>query len=144
MEAAATQLIAENLPKNFVDPRAYPATRKLEQRCLRILANLYHRPETDSGDVSGVSTIGSSEAIMLAVLAMKTKWLERQGVEACAEQAKPNLIVSSANQVCWPKAARYFGVQLRCVPCSDERFVLDPVRAVDMVDDQTIGICCIL
>ena len=144
MDPEATLLIAENMSKNFVDPRAYPIVAKFEQRCLRMIADLYHYPDRGTEEVIGMSTVGSSEAIMIAVLAMKTRWLQRQAVHADNKLGRPNIIISSVAQVCWPKAARYFDIDLRYVPCSDQRHVLDPVQAVDLVNDQTIGIACIL
>lgn len=149
MEPEVTKLIAESLPKNIVDPRAYPVTADIEQRCIRILANMYNLPESDDSLVVGTSTVGSSEAIMLAVLAMRTRWAERrerepEGKETSTSDSRPNLIISSAAQVCWKKAARYFDVDLQYVPCSNERFVLDPAQAVGLVNSGTIGICCIL
>ena len=143
MEPEVIRLISENLSKNFIDPKAYPAVSQISKRCVRILAKLYHAPSQVNADPVGVSTVGSSEAIMLAVLTMKTKWALRRG-SAPGQHARPNLIISSVAQVCWKKAARYFDVDLQYVACSENRFVLDPYQAVELVNDDTIGICCIL
>ncbi|KAL4806489.1 glutamate decarboxylase [Aspergillus unguis] len=141
MEPEAISLMTENLSKNFVDARAYPATAQIEKRCLKSLARLYHAPNAAVADPVGVSTLGSSEAIILAVLAMKAKWVSRQGQ---GPKPKPNIIISSVAQVCWKKAARYCEVDVQYVPCSDGRYVIDPLQAVDLVNEGTIGICCIL
>ncbi|KAJ5667305.1 Glutamate decarboxylase [Penicillium longicatenatum] len=142
MDPEVTQLMAENLPKNFVDPRAYPSVSQIEKKCIQILAKLYHCPAVENKLPVGVSTVGSSEAIMLAVLAMKVQWANRQ--HASGNHSKPNIIISSAAHVCWKKAALYFEVDVQYVQCSENRYVLDPIRAVDLVNDRTIGICCIL
>lgn len=65
----------------------------------------------------GTSTVGSSEAIMLGVLAMKKRW---QNARKAAGKPfdKPNLIMNSAVQVCWEKAARYFDVEEKVRPTS--------------------------
>ncbi|PIG82186.1 hypothetical protein AARAC_000176 [Aspergillus arachidicola] len=144
MEPEVTQLIAENLPKNFVDSKAYPSSSQIEARCLRILANMYHAPWGGDAHPVGVSTVGSSEAIMLAVLALKAKWAIRRGSSLLTKPARPNLIISSVAQVCWKKAARYFDVDVQYVPCTDNRFVPDPLLAINLANDNTIGICCIL
>lgn len=52
--------------------------------------------------------------------------------------------MSSAVQVCWEKAARYFEVEEKYVYCSPERYVIDPEETVNLVDENTIGICVIL
>lgn len=50
----------------------------------------------------------------------------------------------AAVQVCWEKAARYFEIEEKLVYCSPDRFVLDPEQAVDLINENTIGICAIL
>ncbi|GAB0137270.1 hypothetical protein EsDP_00005543 [Epichloe bromicola] len=144
MEPEATRLINESLAKNLVDPRAYPATTQIEQRCLNILASMYNLPRETNEDVIGVSTVGSSEAIMLAVLAMKERWAEQSTESGQNKTVRPNIIMSSAVHICWTKAARYFEVDIQHVPCSKSRYILDPGQAVDLVNEGTIGICCIL
>lgn len=52
--------------------------------------------------------------------------------------------MSSAVQVCWEKAARYFEIDEKLVYCTPERYVIDPEETVDLVDENTIGICAIL
>jgi glutamate decarboxylase len=47
-------------------------------------------------------------------------------------------------QVCWEKAARYFDVEEKFVYVTPDRYVIDPKEAVDLVDENTIGICAIL
>jgi glutamate decarboxylase len=91
----------------------------------------------------GTSTIGSSEAIMLAVLAMKKLWANKRKAEGKPFD-RPNIIMNSAVQVCWEKAARYFDVEEKYVYCTESRYVIDPKEAVDLIDENTIGICAIL
>ena len=54
----------------MIDKDEYPRTAELERRCVRILANLWNSPDKEA---PGCSTIGSSEACMLAGLAMKRR-----------------------------------------------------------------------
>ena len=77
MEPEAQQVIAENLHRNFIDHAEYPQTAEIEQRCIRMLAKLYHAP----GETTGARTQGSSEAIMLGALSLKWKWRERREAE---------------------------------------------------------------
>lgn len=91
----------------------------------------------------GTSTIGSSEAIMLGVLAMKKVWAAKRKAEGKSTE-NPNIVMNSAVQVCWEKAARYFDVEEKYVYCTKDRYVIDPKEAVDLVDENTIGICAIL
>lgn len=52
--------------------------------------------------------------------------------------------MSSAVQVCWEKATRYFEIEEKLVYCTPDRFVIDPEETVNLVDENTIGICAIL
>src|SRR4051794_8054061 len=76
MEPQAGALMAECVDKNMIDKDEYPKTAELEQRCVSILAELWHAP---AGDATGCSTTGSSEACMLAGMALKRRWASRTG-----------------------------------------------------------------
>ena len=69
MEPQARALMAECVDKNMIDKDEYPQTAELERRCVAILADLWHAP--DAGDATGCSTTGSSEACMLAGMALQ-------------------------------------------------------------------------
>lgn len=109
-----------------------------------MIARLFNIPSHDPNtNAMGTSTIGSSEAIMLAVLAMKKCWANKRKAEGKPHD-KPNIVMNSAVQVCWEKAARYFDVEEKYVYCTEDRYVIDPKEAVELVDENTIGICAIL
>src|SRR6195952_92974 len=74
MEPEAQRIIAENLHRNFIDHAEYPISAEIEQRCVRMLADLFHAP----GETTGCRTQGSSDAIMLGALSLKWKWKERR------------------------------------------------------------------
>lgn len=80
---------------------------------------------------------------MLGVLAMKRRWKNKRKTEGKSTE-NPNIVMSSAVQVCWEKATRYFEIDEKLVYCTNDRFVIDPKEVVDLVDENTIGICCIL
>ena len=46
--------------------------------------------------------------------------------------------------MCWEKFARYFEVELKEVKLRDDYFVMDPEKAVEMVDENTICVAAIL
>ena len=88
MEPEAQRIIAESLDRNFIDHAEYPQTAEIEQRCIRMLADLFNAP----GETTGARTQGSSEAIMLGALSLKWKWRQRR--EAAGKddrQAEPRL-----------------------------------------------------
>lgn len=47
-------------------------------------------------------------------------------------------------KVCWEKFARYFEVELKEVKLRDGYYVMDPEKAVEMVDENTICVAAIL
>ena len=44
MEPTAEHLYAKSFDKNIIDKDEYPQTAEIEERCVRILANLWHSP----------------------------------------------------------------------------------------------------
>ncbi|CAI4217173.1 unnamed protein product [Parascedosporium putredinis] len=130
--------------KNFIDYEEYPQSADIQNRCVSMIGRLFHAPvASDGSGAVGTSCVGSSEAIMLAVLAMKKRWKNRRTAAGLSID-KPNIIMSSAVQVCWEKAARYFELEEKLVYCAPDRFIIDPEQAADLVDENTIGICVIL
>jgi len=143
-EDEAEQLMTDAFSKNFIDYEEYPQSAEIQNRCVNMIARLFNAPEGKNGEnAMGTSTIGSSEAIMLAVLAMKKRWANKRKAEG-KDCSNPNIVMNSAVQVCWEKAARYFDVEEKYVYCTEDRYVIDPEQAVDLVDENTIGICTIL
>jgi glutamate decarboxylase len=47
-------------------------------------------------------------------------------------------------KVCWEKFARYFEVELKEVKLKEGYYVMDPEKAVEMVDENTICVAAIL
>jgi len=146
MEEEADKLMAESFSKNFIDYEEYPQSADIQNRCVSMIARLFYAPVPENGESAGAigtSCVGSSEAIMLAVLAMKKRW-KNQRIAAGKPTDKPNIVMSAAVQVCWEKAARYFEIDEKLVYCTEERYVIDPEETVNLVDENTIGICAIL
>lgn len=70
----------------------------MQNRCVNIIANLFNAPVGKEESAVGVSTVGSSEAIMLAGLAFKRKWQERRKAEG-KPCDKPNIVTGANVQV---------------------------------------------
>lgn len=142
MDPQAEKLMAETFDKNMIDKDEYPSTAAIEERCVNIVADLFHAPGLDPEDptsATGVSTIGSSEAVMLAGLALKWRWRARE-----TGTGAPNLVLGSNVQVVWEKFCRYFDVEPRYLPVERGRYVITPEQVVDAVDENTIGVVAIL
>lgn len=139
MEPEAQRIIGENLYRNFIDHAEYPISAEVEQRCIRMLADLFNAP----GETTGARTQGSSEAIMLGALSLKWKWKERREAESKPVD-KPNLVFGGDVHVVWEKFCRYFDVEPRIVPLQDDKYVIGPEDVEPHVDENTIGVAAVL
>ncbi|KAL6000991.1 hypothetical protein ACLOJK_006718 [Asimina triloba] len=143
MEPECDKLIMEAINKNYVDMDEYPITTEIQNRCVNMIAHLLNAPFGEKETAVGVGTIGSSEAIMLAGLAFKRIWQNKRKAQ-CKPYDKPNIVTGANVQVCWEKFARYFEVELKAVKLREGYYVMDPVKAVEMVDENTICVAAIL
>src|SRR5690348_15728758 len=139
MEPEAQRLIAGNLHRNFIDHAEYPRTAEIEQRCIRMLADLFHAP----GETTGARTQGSSEAIMLGALSLKWNWRKRREAEG-GSTATPNLVFGGDVHVVWEKFCRYFDVEPRIVPLQPGKYTIGPEDVEPLVDENTIGVAAVL
>jgi glutamate decarboxylase len=171
MEPQAQLLMTECLQKNMIDKDEYPQTAELEARCVNILADLWHAPE--GRNATGCSTTGSSEACMLAGMALLWRWRERRRAAKTAADrpsasshptappsasshptappnasshptAPPNLVMGANVQVCWEKFCRYWQVEPRLVPMAPGRYHLTGPEAAARCDENTIGVVAVL
>ncbi|WP_031055061.1 glutamate decarboxylase [Streptomyces sp. NRRL F-5702] len=141
MEPQADVLMSECRDKNMIDKDEYPRTAELERRCVAMLADLWNAPDPQTA--VGCSTTGSSEACMLAGMALKRRWT-RRNADRYPAKAKPNLVMGVNVQVCWEKFCDFWEVEARQVPMEGDRFHLGPRAAVELCDENTIGVIGVL
>jgi glutamate decarboxylase len=138
MEPEADQLAQEVLNKNLVDKDEYPRTEVIHRRVCAMLGSLLNAP--DDCTPVGTATVGSSEAIMLGLVAARAAWRRRGG----GTGGRPNVVCSGLVHTCWEKAAVYFDMDLRQVPPEPGRYTLDPERVKALVDENTVAVGAIL
>jgi glutamate decarboxylase len=139
MEPEAQEVIARNLHRNYIDHAEYPQTAEIEQRCIRMLADLFHAP----GETVGTRTQGSSEAIMLGALSLKWKWRARREAAGLATD-RPNLVFGADVHVVWEKFCRYFDVEPRIIRLRNDKLTIDAEDVAPQVDENTIGVAAVL
>ena len=139
MEPEARRVIDENLHRNFIDHAEYPQTAEIEQRCIRMLADLFNAP----GETTGARTQGSSEAIMLGALSLKWKWRRRRESDG-KDTSRPNLVFGGDVHVVWEKFCRYFDVEPRIIPLQPDKYTIGPEDVEPHVDENTIGVAAVL
>jgi glutamate decarboxylase len=141
MEPQANRLAVETLAKNMIDQDEYPQTEVVHRRVVSMIGRLFHAP-TGSGS-TGTATIGSSEAIMLAMLAHKRSWQRRREAEGKPTD-NPNIVMGADVHTCWEKFARYFEVQARVVPMQEGRYTIGGEQVEPLLDERTIGVAGLL
>ncbi len=139
MEPEARIVIDENLHRNFIDHAEYPMTAEIEQRCIRMLAELFNAP----GETTGARTQGSSEAIMLGALSLKWNWRKRREADG-KDTDKPNLVFGGDVHVVWEKFCRYFDVEPRIVPLQAGKYTIGPEDVEPHLDENTIGVAAVV
>ncbi|EER33053.1 hypothetical protein CTRG_03478 [Candida tropicalis MYA-3404] len=148
---SSMRLIKDNLTKNLADNDEYPSLIDVETRCITILSNLWHAPhkvDLATGNKItnsiGTATTGSSEAIMLAGLALKKRWQLKRKAEGKSTE-NPNILMATCAQVALEKFATYFDVENRLIPITSESgHLIDVSKIKENIDENTIGIFVIV
>ncbi|PKI82485.1 glutamate decarboxylase [Malassezia vespertilionis] len=151
MPENAQRLMSETLGINLCDQDEYPATMAIHARCISIISNLWKAPKHELADdrskaALGTATTGSSEAIMLGLLAAKRRWQEKQKAEGKdVHKPGPNIVFGSNVHVAVEKFARYWEVEERPVDIDEStNYCLSPKRAMEKVDENTIAVLVIM
>src|SRR5438270_3146710 len=141
MEPQADRLAAETLAQNPIDQDEYPQTAEVHRRVVSIIGRLFHAPS--HRQPTGTATIGSSEAIMLAMLAHKRSW-QRRREAAGLPSDRPNMVMGADVHTCWEKFARYFEVEARVVPMQEGRYTIGAEQVEPLLDERTIAVAGLL
>ncbi len=141
MEPQADRLAAETLAKNLIDQDEYPQSEVIHQRVVSMIGRLFHAPAHQRP--TGTATIGSSEAIMLAMLAHKRTWQRRREAAGLAAD-RPNMVMGADVHTCWEKFARYFEVEARVVPMEEGRYTIGAEEVEPLLDERTIAVAGLL
>ncbi|MBI5458814.1 glutamate decarboxylase [Methanobacterium sp.] len=141
MEPEADQLIMDSVGKNYVDNDEYPQTSKIQDRVVNMLARLFNAPH-DCKSV-GTGTIGSSEAIMLGLLAHKWTWRQRRENEG-KNWDKPNIVMGADVHTVWEKFAKYFDVELKLIPLKRDVYTITAEDVAQEVDENTIAVGAVI
>ena len=138
---------------NLADQTVYPQSYKLHDAVINMLARLWNCPEPrdfdDYGVYPGAGTVGSTEACLLAGLALKFRWRNwyARHKKLSLEQVtgiRPNLIISTCFQAAWEKLFKYMDIEPRLIQPSVNGFMLDPERVRQTIDEHTMGVVCIM
>jgi len=152
-EPEEEQAALMGLKVNLADQTVYPESFKMHNDTLNMIAKLWNCPKPpdfdEYGCYAGAGTVGSTEACLLAGLALKFRWrqwyADKHGMDA--DQVRgvyPNLVISTMFQAAWEKLFKYMDIQPKFVTPSAKTFTIDPEHLKEAVDEKTIGVVCIM
>ncbi len=141
MEPAAEKLMTLGSRYNLIDEDEYPRLKTIENRIIKMEAELFNAPKTLKP--TGVTTVGSSEAIILGLLAHKWTWRKKRQ-EAGLDYYKPNIIFGADVHTCWEKFARYFDVEIKIIPMKPGKYTIDANDVKPLLDENTIAVGAIV
>lgn len=141
MDEECDRLIAENLGVNYIDTQVYRANMEIQNRCVAILNDLCQAPHPEKA--WGTECVGSSEAVMLAILAHKCAWQEKRKAEGKPFD-KPNIVMGNDVHLVWNKGAIYFEIEQRLIPLHPDRFTISAGDVLERVDENTICVVGVL
>ncbi|MFN7919454.1 MAG: pyridoxal-dependent decarboxylase [Bryobacteraceae bacterium] len=151
METEAEQLAHESINKNLVNVAEYAHTESIHRQVIAMTANLFHADvpafDPSSGKeapIIGATTVGSSEAVMLALLAHKWNWRHKS---PRSPKDRPYVVFGTHTHACFAKFGRYFDVEVRWVPLEPGRYAVtaEQIRAIverRIVDDPEVMQAC--
>eukprot|EP00927_Polykrikos_kofoidii_P030506 TRINITY_DN2621_c0_g1_i1.p1 TRINITY_DN2621_c0_g1~~TRINITY_DN2621_c0_g1_i1.p1 ORF type:complete len:503 (+),score=76.01 TRINITY_DN2621_c0_g1_i1:73-1581(+) len=152
-EPEEEKVASMGLKVNLADQTVYPESFKMHNDVVNMLAKLWNCPEAVDFDkykcYAGAGTVGSTEACLLAGLAMKFRWRQWYMTKHDIDEDQvrgvyPNLVISTMFQAAWEKLFKYMDIQPRFVTPSSKTFIMDPASLADVIDENTIGVVCIL
>lgn len=155
-EPEEQEIALAGLSTNLADASVYPASVRLHDTVVNMIAQLWNCPSPDTAsssgaNFSGAGTVGSTEACLLAGIALKFRWRKwyqaKHGLTSTAQilGVVPNIVISSCYQAAWEKFFRYFDVAPRFVkPTLANRMRMDPQEITALCDEQTIAVVGIL
>ncbi|MDA9832605.1 pyridoxal-dependent decarboxylase [Gammaproteobacteria bacterium] len=150
LDSVEKRIALKGLEVNLADQTVYPQSYKIHDTVVNMVAKLWNCPPPEhGGQYSGAGTVGSTEACLLAGLALKFRWRswysKKYGLsqkEVLAE--RPNLIISSCFQAAWEKLFKYMDIECRILPTQSTTFKMDSSQLEGVIDDHTIGVVCIM
>ncbi len=138
---------------NLADQTVYPHSYSIHDKVVNMLAKFWHCPKPDDYDeynvYAGAGTVGSTEACLLAGLALKFRWRDwiAKRNNLSAEEVlsiRPNLIISTCFQAAWEKLFKYIDIEPRFVQPSVKNFTIEADKIPALVDENTMGVVCIM
>eukprot|EP00798_Chlamydomonas_sp_ICE-L_P009127 gene9127-16250_t len=142
---------------NLADQTVYPESFKVHNITLNMVANLWNCPKPadfeetmvfpDAGTVGsteacllevfpGAGTVGSTEACLLGGLCLKFRW------RAWYQSQHPEC--TNIKAAAWEKLFRYMDIEPKFVTPDSKTFTISAEGVKAQIDENTIGVICIM
>jgi len=153
LEAQEQELALKGLEVNIADQTVYPQSFKIHDTCVNMIAKLWNCPEPDDFDdygcYPGACTVGSTEACLLAGLALKFRWRKWYAKSNNLSEKevfgeRPNIVISTCFQAAWEKLIKYMDIDAKFIQPSYKDFKINTDEISKTIDDHTIGVVAIM
>lgn len=134
MKPEANQLIRNSLGKNLINKNEYQSTTKIHDKLVIELGNYLKAPNV--ANIIGSSTVGSSEAIFLSLVAAKHLWRKKK------LEGSPNIVITSNAHLSWHKFALYLDIEIRQVrlACVNQYPINEVIELVNKNTITVVGV----
>lgn len=142
MDPECDELVKRTIGKVYIDHSEYPQTSYLGDAVPAMIQSWYGgTPLTSQGaanhKIIGTVTIGSSEAIMLALMAHRQNWYDAwfakynptgdpNAVSANWYHDSPLLMYARDVHTCWDKYSKYYNVPALVFDLKEGQYLIDP------------------
>jgi glutamate decarboxylase len=140
METEAEQLAYESINKNLVNVAEYAHTEAIHQQVIAMTANLFHaelpamHPHSGNAPMMiGTTTVGSSEAVLLAMLTHKWNWKHRRD-SGRGLKDRPYVVFGTHTHACFAKFGRYFDVEVKRVHLQPGRYAVTAAQVQEILE----------
>lgn len=114
--------------ENGLNPSVFRSLKQMENEVVSMTLNMLHGPEGAVGNM----TSGGTESILCAVKAAKKYWRDKK-----PRVTHPNIVMPQTAHPAFYKAADYFDLEVRAVPCIGEGLVPDMAKYEALIDENT-------
>ncbi|GAM84888.1 hypothetical protein ANO11243_028900 [Dothideomycetidae sp. 11243] len=113
---------------NPIHPDVFPGVRKMEAEVVAMVLSIFNAPE----GAAGVTTSGGSESIIMAVLGARERARHERRV------TRPEMILPETAHTAFQKAAEYFKITIRYVPCPAPSYKASLSHVKNLINSNTI------
>lgn len=114
--------------ENGLNPSVFRSLKQMENEVVSMTLDLLNAPDTAVGNM----TSGGTESILCAVKAAKKYWKDKR-----PRVTHPNMVIPQTAHPAFFKAADYFDIEVRQVPCTGDDLVPDLVKFEALIDENT-------